>query len=202
MRKLYENIEDIHIKGSPAELTEIITAMDISLQNISEGTEQLTLKLIKYSETNKGTQFDRVREKLVTLREILYQASVDLNGMQNEIVTYQNKIFRYEDMAELASVPNPHMVQRININVEVTSVQFNLSDMMTVSAELKNYSEAILYHTRQLAEKKNQAGSIWLDSQYDLFAQFIDDVCSEIIDGLKLFDEYILALDEKIKELN
>lgn len=202
MRKLYENIEDIHIKGSPAELTEIITAMDISLQNISEGTEQLTLKLIKYSETNKGTQFDRVREKLVTLREILYQASVDLNGMQNEIVTYQNKIFRYEDMAELASVPNPHMVQRININVEVTSVQFNLSEMMTVSAELKNYSEAILYHTRQLAEKKNQAGSIWLDSQYDLFAQFIDDVCSEIIDGLKLFDEYILALDEKIKELN
>ena len=202
MRKLYENIEDIHIKGSPAELTEIITAMDISLQNISEGTEQLTLKLIKYSETNKGTQFDRVREKLVTLREILYQASVDLNGMQNEIVTYQNKIFRYEDMAELASVPNPHMVQRININVEVTSVQFNLSEMMTVSAELKNYSEAILYHTRQLAEKKNQAGSVWLDSQYDLFAQFIDDVCSEIIDGLKLFDEYILALDEKIKELN
>lgn len=202
MRKLYENIEDIHIKGSPAELTEIITAMDISLQNISEGTEQLTLKLIKYSETNKGTQFDRVREKLVTLREVLYQASVDLNGMQNEIVAYQNKIFRYEDMAELASVPNPHMVQRININVEVTSVQFNLSEMMTVSAELKNYSEAILYHTRQLAEKKNQAGSIWLDSQYDLFAQFIDDVCSEIIDGLKLFDEYILALDEKIKELN
>ena len=202
MRKLYENIEDIHIKGSPAELTEIITAMDISLQNISEWTAQLTLKLIKYSETNKGTQFDRVREKLVTLREILYQASVDLNGMQNEIVTYQNKIFRYEDMAESASVPNPHMVQRININVEVTSVQFNLSEMMTVSAELKNYSEAILYHTRQLAEKKNQAGSIWLDSQYDLFAQFIDDVCSEIIDGLKLFDEYILALDEKIKELN
>ena len=48
MRKLYENIEDIHIKGSPAELTEIITAMDISLQKISEGTEQLTLKLIKY----------------------------------------------------------------------------------------------------------------------------------------------------------
>ena len=202
MRKLYENIEDIHIKGSPAELTEIITAMDISLQNISEGTEQLTLKLIKYSETNKGTQFDRVRVKLVTLREVLYQASVDLNGMQNEIVAYQNKIFRYEDMAELASVPNPHMVQRININVEVTSVQFNLSEMMTVSAELKNYSEAILYHTRQLAEKKNQAGSIWLDSQYDLFAQFIDDVCSEIIDGLKLFDEYILVLDEKIKELN
>lgn len=202
MRKLYENIEDIYIKGSPAELTEIITAMDISLQNISEGTEQLTLKLIKYSETNKGTQFDRVREKLVALRDILYQASVDLNGMQNEIVTYQNKIFRYEDMAESASVPNPHMVQRIDINVEVTSVQFNLSEMMTVSSELKNYSEAILYHTRQLAEKKNQAGSIWLDSQYDLFAQFIDDVCSEIIDGLKLFDEYILALDEKIKELN
>ena len=95
MRKLYENIEDIYIKGSPAELTSIITSMDISLQNISEGTEQLAAKLVKYSDSNKGTQYERIVARLLALRDVLYQASVDLNGMQNEIVAYQNKIFRY-----------------------------------------------------------------------------------------------------------
>ncbi len=202
MRKLYANIEDIYIKGSPAELTSIITAMDISLQNISEGTEQLAAKLIKYSESNKGTQFERVVTRLLALRDVLYQASVDLNGMQNEIVEYQNKIFRYEGMMELASAPNPHMVQRINIHVEVSSVQFNLSEMMSVSAELRNYSDAIFYHTKNLVDSKEQAAAIWLDTQYTIFAQFIDDICSEIVEALKMFDEYILVLEEKIKELN
>lgn len=202
MRKLYENIEDIYIKGSPAELTSIITAMDISLQNISGGTEQLAAKLVKYSDSNKGTQYERIIAKLLVLRDVLYQASVDLNGMQNEIVAYQNKIFRYEDMPELASAPNPHMVQRINIRVEVSQVQFNLAEMMSVSAELRNYSEAIIYHTQNLLDSKEQVATIWLDSQYTIFAQFIDDVCKEIIDALKSFDEYVLVLEEKIKELS
>lgn len=202
MRKLYENIEDIYIKGSPAELTSIITAMDISLQNISEWTEQLTAKLIKYSDSNKGSQFERVVSRLLELRDVLYQASVDLNGMQNEIVAYQNKIFRYEDMAELASAPNPHMVQRININVEVSVVQFNVAEMMSVSAELRNYSEAISYHTQNLYENKEQAAAIWLDSQYTIFAQFVDDVCKEIGSALKVFDDYTYILEEKLKELN
>lgn len=202
MRKLYENIEDIHIKGSPAELTSIITAMDISLQNISEWTEQLTAKLIKYSDSNKGSQFERVVSRLLELRDVLYQASVDLNGMQNEIVAYQNKIFRYEDMTEHALAPNPHMVQRININVEVSVVQFNVAEMMSVSAELRNYSEAIFYHTQNLLDSKAQAASIWLDSQYTIFAQFVDDVCREVVSALKIFDEYVLVLEAKIKELN
>lgn len=202
MRKLYENIEDIYIKGSPAELTSIITAMDISLQNISEETEQLAAKLVKYSDSNKGTQYERIIARLLALRDVLYQASVDLNGMQNEIVAYQNKIFRYEDMPELASAPNPHMVQRINIRVDVSMVQFNLAEMMSVSAELQNYSKAIIYHTQNLLDNKEQAATIWLDSQYTIFAQFIDDVCKEIISALKIFDEYVLVLEEKIKELN
>ena len=202
MRKLLENNEDIYIKGSPAELTSIITAMDISLQNISEGTEQLAAKLVKYSDSNKGTQYERIIAKLLVLRDVLYQASVDLNGMQNEIVAYQNKIFRYEDMPELASAPNPHMVQRINIRVEVSQVQFNLAEMMSVSAELRNYSKAIIYHTKNLLDSKEQVATIWLDSQYTIFAQFIDDVCKEIIDALKSFDEYVLVLEEKIKELS
>ena len=202
MRKLCEHIEDIYIVGSPSELTSIISKMDYSMQNISEATEQLAHQLLKYSASNKGAQYKKVVSKLLSLRINLYQASVDVNEMQNEIVAYQNKIFRYEEVSESASQPNPHLVNRININVEVNEVQFNLSKMITVAAELKNYSDIIYHHTKNLIQAKEQAALIWRDSQYDIFAQFIDDVCREIIDALKLFDDYRDALEERIKELN
>ncbi len=202
MRKLYQNIEDIYIKGSPAELTSVITAMDISLQNISEGTEQLAGLLLKYSESNKGTQFAKAKERVVSLREVLYEASVELNSMQNDIVAYQNKIFLYEDMAELASSPNPHMVERININVEVTSVKINRAEMMALVAALRNYCEAIVYHTKNLVDSKDNAAAIWLDSQYCIFAQFIDDVCAEIVNALEILEDYAIMLEERIKELD
>ena len=81
-------------------------------------------------------------------------------------------------------------------------MQFNLAEMMSVSAELRNYCDAIAYHTQNLLDSKDQAATIWLDSQYTIFAQFIDDVCKEIFSALKVFDDYILVLEEKIKELN
>ena len=105
-------------------------------------------------------------------------------------------------MAELASAPNPHMVQRTDINVDVSMVQLNRAEMMSVIAELQNYSEVISYHTQNLYENKEQAAAIWLDSQYTIFAQFVDDVCKEIGSALKIFDDYTYTLEEKLKELN
>lgn len=123
MRKLYENIEDIYIKGDPAQLTEAVTAMDISLQTISDATEYLSEQLVRYSGSNKGAQYQRVVTTVVEVRDELYLASIELNEMQNQIVAYQNKIFRYEDMAECAVAPNPHLVQRRNIFVDESVVQ-------------------------------------------------------------------------------
>lgn len=203
MKKLYECIEDINIKGNPAELTSVVSAMDISLQNITAATEVLAGELLKYSESNKGTQYQRVISALTRLREELYESSVELNEMQNQVVAYQNKIFRFEDMSEMASaIPNSYMVNRTVINVDISVVKFSVSEMMSVSAELKNYSEVVFYHTKNLCDSKNQIASIWMDSQYQIFSEFIDSVCAKIVDALKLFDEYVVYLDEKIKELS
>ena len=54
MKKLYENIEDINIKGGVEQLSEMVRAMDISLQNIADNTDRLVGYLIKYSVSNKG----------------------------------------------------------------------------------------------------------------------------------------------------
>ena len=102
MKKLYENIEDINIKGGVSQLSEVIRAMDISLQNIADNSDQLTTYLVRYSAANKGSQFEKVVKVSSALRDKLYQASLELNDMQNQIVVYQNKIYRYEDLPENA----------------------------------------------------------------------------------------------------
>lgn len=201
MKKLYENIEDIHIIGSPEVLTEMVKAMDISMQNMAAGTEQITALLIRYRESNKGQQYGKVIFTLLALENTLYQASQELNEMQREIVAYQNKLFRYEDMSATASAPNAFMVERKQIDIDTQSVQFTLSEMLEVDAELKNYSEAIKYHTNNLNQSKIQIGTVWMDTQYKDFSEFIDEVIRNIIEALKVFDEYVIYLEEKIKEL-
>ena len=60
MKKLYENIEDINIRGGVDQLSEVVRAMDISLQNIADNTDQLVGYLVKYSASNKGAQYEKV----------------------------------------------------------------------------------------------------------------------------------------------
>ena len=202
MRKLYENIEDIYIKGNPAQLTEAITEMDVSLQTISDATEYLSEQLVRYSGSNKGAQYQRVVATVMEVRDELYLASIELNEMQNQIVAYQNKIFRYEDMTECAVAPNPHLVQRSNIYVDESVVQFSLPEMMSVVQCLAGYHELVTAHTHKLLDNRDYISTFWCDSQYNLFSQFIGEVCVAIVDALKEFSDYLAVLDQKIKELS
>lgn len=203
MKKLYENIEDINIKGGVSRLSEMVTAMDISLQNMAENTEQLTMQLIRYSSSNKGTQYERVVNTTMKLRDELYQASMDLNEMQNQIVAYQNKIYRYEEMSESAAKPYPYLVNRNqNVNVETSVVQFSRTEMMNVAALLNNYGEKVFHQLRTINQKKNSIAMVWCDSQYEDFAEFIDVVTKSVLDVLKEYKDYVIYLEGKIKELS
>ena len=202
MKKLYENIEDIHIKGGVSQLTELVTAMDISLQNIADYTNKLCSELSKYSESNKGAQYEKVVNTSLALRNVLFDSSEALNDMQNQIVMYQNKIYRYEDMAESAQAPNQYLVNKNqNINVETSAVQFNRDEMIHIAAMLRNYSERVIHHAKTINEKKNTISTVWLDSQYKDFSEFVEDVIKKIVEALKIFDSYTSYLEEKIKEL-
>ena len=59
MKKLYMNIADVYIKGNPLQLAEVITAMDESLQNVCQATEDITNLVIRYSASNKGSQYEK-----------------------------------------------------------------------------------------------------------------------------------------------
>lgn len=201
MKKLYENIEDIKIKGGVGQLSEVVRAMDISLQNIADKTEQLIGYLAKYGLSNKGAQYEKVVKTSLRLRDAMFQASEELNEMQNQIVVYQNKIYRYEDMPENAAAPNPYLVTKRQISVDTTVVQFNRSDMIDLATVLRNYSEGVYHHIRTINQKKNSIATVWMDTQYDDFAVFIDNVTRDVVDALKIYEEYVIYLEDKIKEL-
>lgn len=202
MKKLYENIQDINIKGGIDQLSEVVQTIDISLQNIADNSDQLTTYLVRYSASNKGSQYDNVVKFSMALRDVVYQAALELNEMQNQIVGYQNKVYRYEDMTQSAPVPNRYMVTRRQVNVDTSAVQFSLADMLDVKAALLNYSECVYHHLKTISDKKNSIAAVWNDSQYDTFADFIDSITSQVVEVLKVYGEYIIYLDEKLKELN
>ncbi len=202
MKKLYMNIEDIFIKGNPLQLTEVITTMDEALQNVCQATEDITNLVIRYSTSNKGHQFEKMCSTLIAFRDEMYEASLQLNEMQNQIVEYQNKVLRYEGLSESASVPNKHTVNRGSINVDSTEVQFLLPEMMEVFNGLNNYSEAVYHNMRSIVRGKNDIATIWQDSQYNDFAEFIDGLSMDSLEALKVFGEYVAYLDEKIKEMS
>lgn len=202
MKKLYENIENIHIKGGIGQLSEVVKVMDIALQNIADNTEQLTGYLSKYSASNKGVQYDKVVKTSLRLRDELFQMSQELNDMQNQIVIYQNKMYRYEDMTETASTPNPYLVTKKQVNVDTTIMQFNRTDMMELVATLRNYSERVYHHMKTIIEKKNSIASVWKDPQYDDFAEFIEEIKRNVVEALKVYEDYVIYLEDKIKELS
>ena len=202
MKRLSVNIEDVHIKGGAAQLTAIITSMDISLQKLSQATEDITGTVMKYSASNRGHQYQKMATSLASLNARLYDASLDMNNMQNEIVAYQNKVMRYEDQAQTAHLPNKHVVNKANLNVEVNDIEFTLMDMLAVKNGLITYSENVFHEMQDIVSKKNEIGQNWLDTQYNSFAEFIDELNMDTLYSLKMFGEYIGYLDERIKELS
>ncbi len=196
------NIADVYIKGNPLQLAEVITAMDESLQNVCQATENITNLVTRYSASNKGSQYEKMTSALIRLRDEIYEASLQLNEIQNQIVEYQNKVLRYEGLSESASLPNKHTVNRASINVDSAKVLFQLSEMIEVSNGLNSYSELVFHNMKNIVQGKNDIAAIWQDTQYNDFAEFIDELFMNTLEALKVFGEYVTYLDQKIKELS
>lgn len=201
MKRLFENIEDIYIKGDISELTSVVKVIDASMQNIADVSDQLAEKLAKYASSNKGLQFERVITTSVTLRDELYQASLELNDMQNQIVAYQNKIYRYEGLSQSAEVPNAYLVNRRAISYDSSEFMFSRTEMNEVCELLKNYRDFVSQHLSRVSDGRNDIGMIWQDTQYNDFSVFIDEVIKKVTDALGIYDDYRVYLENQIKEL-
>lgn len=202
MKKLFENIEDIYIKGDISDLTEIVTTIDMALQNIADNSDQLANILLTYGSSNKGRQFEKVVTTSEALRDELHEASIELNDMQNQIVEYQDKIYRYEGLPMSAQRPNPYLVSRRSISYDTSEFQFNRTEMTQLCNLLKDYQNNVMQYLSKINEGRNSIGMIWQDSQYNDFSAFIDEVIKKISDALKVYSYYTEDLEARIKELS
>ena len=202
MKKLYERIEDINIKGGLEPLSEVLTVMDSALQNIAAYTDKLVKHLVKFNATNMGKRYENVVSNSLRLRDDLFDASYQLNDMQNQIVAYQNKIYRYEGMAELAEKPNPYLVTKADVTVTNSGIQFNKTDMIELVTLLRSYSEGVYNQLRTIKEKKEEIAEVWQDSQYKDFAEFVDRVIRKVFGTIKIFEDFVLELEARIKGLD
>ncbi len=108
----------------------------------------------------------------------------------------------YEDTSSRAQSPNQYHVTKRRISTESGIVKFEKNEMIMVNSTLKNYSEKVKHYIHVVKEKKEAIGNIWRDRQYKDFSEFIDSLIIEIHNGFKVYDEYTLLLDNKIKELS
>lgn len=201
MKKLYVNIEDIHIKGGPNQLTEVVTRMDNALQKLSQETEDITAWVARYSISNKGSQYEKMAKALADLRNKLYDSSQQLNEIQNEIVLYQEKVMRYEGISGSPTTPNKYIVSRANIHVDTTEVHFILSEMNDLKSRLNSYCEMVYYGIQDIVRGKNEIAQVWLDTQYNDFSEFVDEINMESLKSLSIFREYLEYLDTVLKEV-
>ena len=81
----------------------------------------------------------------------------------------------------------------------------NLEKGVSAAATITHF-DATKFRSRIACEVKDYDWSQYFDRKevrkYDLFAQFIDEVCLTIANTLKEFGNYLSVLDEKIKELS
>lgn len=201
MKKLNLNIEKIEIRGSIHLLTEVVTKIDIAIQQIAQSTHQLYDLLRQYSSVNAGQQYSNAVSTILKNSEVLYDASVDFNTLQRDVVAYQNKVLRYEDLNDVISAPNLHLVERTSINVDTNIVQFSREEMVGLVSSMKDYSMFVVEQIKTISTAKNDIGQVWRDPQYFEFAEFCDEICNVAVSGLKTLDDYSNELTEKIKEL-
>lgn len=201
MKELYVNIEDIYIIGSANDLSEMVTAIDKSLQIIAEYSEQMTLKLSSYSGSIKGKQFQNTVQIALNLREKIYNAACELNGMQNQIVEYQNKVNRFEDMPGDIALPNHFEVTKMDVLPDANEIRMTRSEFVQLASMLDEYQSVVYQQLQIINDKKDEIGSIWRDSQYRDFAQFIEELSNELVNELQVFEEFMQYLKERILEL-
>ena len=202
MKKLYQNIENIYIIGGVGLLTELVQEMDRSLQNVADSTDRLTGYLLRFSGSNSGHRYENIVKTTVKFRDELFDDAQALNDILNQIVQYQNKIYRYEGMAAYAPPANPFLAQKRPISIDTSQVQFHRTDMLQLVASLKNYISSISHHMTTIHEKRNSAGQIWRDSQYRVFSEFVDEVLQSVRTVMKDYELYIQEIEEKIKEMD
>ena len=194
------DIRKVVIKGEIGTLTSIVTQMGQRMQEVSIETENMKSTLLKYMSSNLGKQYDKAAKATLVLSEILYSASVEVNQLQNDIVDFQNKSYRFEEMSEYAAKPQPHLVQKVPVQVIKTVFYFGRDEMIAVASAIHKYCSNTQSIFKILVQNVNEIGRIWVDPLYNEFRESIYELVNKSSRYFNDLEDYARHLDMKIKE--
>lgn len=200
MENFFQNINDVHINGRPNELYEIVSKMDLRLQRIAENTNRIGTTLLKLAGSNSGKAFQKAAVNVFNFSKFLSSKSAELNNMQRNIVNYINALARFEQSNEYVSF-NVFQVESVKVEANDGTLQFTKNDFLTLKKSIEEYCVNTTLENRSLNDDKNNIGSLWQDSQYKFFCDFIDGIVTEITNKVKSMEDYVRELDEIIKNL-
>ena len=104
-------------------------------------------------------------------------------------------------MAEWVEKPNPCLITKTDVTLTNSGVQFTKRDMIELVTLLRSYSEGVLRQLNTIKDKKDSIAAVWLDSQYNDFAEFVSEVIRKVVGTVKIFDDFVDDLEERIKGL-
>ena len=200
MGNLYIKIDKVVIKGEIRELTRVVTQMGQRMQDISGETENMKSTLLKYVSSNMGKQYDKAAKAILMLSELLYSASLDINHLQNDIVNFQNSSFAFEEMSEYAAKPQPHLVQKVVVDVNTNVFYFTRNDFVALASGIHKYCSDAHYIFNLLIQNVDEMGRIWVDQIYGKLRELINELITKCRRYVNDLEEYAHHLDIKIKE--
>lgn len=200
MRMLFNSIEDIRINGNPSELCDVISDLDKCVQDMTNHTNEIFNIMIVMSGTLKSQQFEKAAGEIRNLSIFLCEKADALNEMQRDVADYHNRISRFEGYNQEASY-NQFDIRPVNVDVETKSVQLTGEQWFQIYSAMCEYCNAISESVNHLISRKNDVGTIWQDTQYYRFSDFIDSIATETNEKVKVLEDYIQNLKAELSQL-
>lgn len=191
MKKLDLNVEIIRLEGRPSQVLQPpIDDIDKCIQNLCNSTENMKSVMCNYSGTNQGKQFKKACNTISIFSQNLYETSIALNDIQNQVAAYAYKCSEYEEERSTVSPPRKLSVNIVRMNVNTGVVYFRKAEMIAVRNELQVYCEECKNAIKRLKNQANALNSVWKDPQKDDYCKLIESTCDIIFKASQSLGEY------------
>lgn len=202
MKKIYSKIEIVNIEGGPGRLNELVTDIDNIMQEITQGTWNMSNDLRQYASMSDGEQFNRLLQCFSDFWRKMYLNSSEINELQKSIVDYQRKLCRFEDSDSICEYNPTRFICEPPKFSDVARLHLDVGNMNKMVSALQIYENEVFLRKSEIQRKKENIGRIWKDPQYNAFSKFIDEITGEIDKSLKQLRKSREYFQTKLKELN
>lgn len=202
MKKLFLNIQKVHIKGKdPSVLSTLVADIDKQMQSLVIATDEARALMSKYNGNNNGAQYEKASATLHELSRHIRECTVVVNDLEMQVVAFQNKVFRFEGSNRAAPMPKKFIATETKAITSHVDLQYGMDEMRAVATGLSKYCEKTRSVIKGILMARSRISTVWVDPQFKDFAAVIENVRVVTERHVKELDVYVTYLNTRIKEM-